>query len=92
MSPGRACLAPAELRRLAEADPAAMPADAASHLVSCARCQDRLLTAGTGPRRPRARREIWQRAVVVVLGALVLVGLAFAFAQWMTRQGGAVIR
>jgi hypothetical protein len=80
----RGCLTPAGLAALARAPIGRGPAELAAHLASCARCQERMLASGAGPRpapssAPRRKPRLWlglllaAAALVLALAALILL-------------------
>ena len=80
------CLTPAAFAAIAAAPPGAAPAELASHLAACARCQRRLLAKAMGDARPRGpsreRPPVW-RTVVAVIASLVLVLIAMLMMQFL---------
>jgi hypothetical protein len=69
----RGCLTTAGLAALAGAPVGRAPSDLAAHLAGCPRCQQRMLSEGTGARTPGPRREprLWL-GLAVGLAALLL--------------------
>ena len=83
----RGCLTPAGLAALAQAPIGRGPAELAAHLASCARCQDRMLASGAGPRPapssvPRRKPRLWL-GVVLAFAALILALAALILAARM---------
>jgi hypothetical protein len=77
----RGCLTPAGLAALAQAPPGRAPEALATHLASCASCQDRMLARlrPPGERRVVSRPPLWRTVIVVVaLIAMVLMALSLA--------------
>lgn len=74
----RGCLTPAGVAVLAAAPPGQGPPELASHVVSCARCQARLLAHGQGDQRsaPTSRPSFGRTlAVAAVLVVALLMAL-----------------
>jgi hypothetical protein len=72
----KGCLTPAGFQALTSAPIGHAPAELATHVAGCARCQERMLSGAQGPgpvapRKPVERPPIW-RALVVVVGFLLL--------------------
>jgi hypothetical protein len=83
----RGCLTPAGLLALARAPIGRGPAELAAHLASCARCQERMLASGAGPRpatssAPRRQPRLWL-GVVLAAAALILALAALILAARM---------
>jgi hypothetical protein len=81
----RGCLTPAGFSALARSPIGRGPAEVAAHLASCARCQERMLASGAGPRpapssAPRRKPRLWlgvvlaSAALILALAALILAG------------------
>ena len=83
----RGCLTPAGFAALARAPIGRGPAELAAHLASCARCQERMLAIGAGPRPapssvPRRKPRLWLY-VVLAAAALILALAALMLAAKM---------
>jgi len=79
----RGCLTPAGLAAFRDAQPGRAPAELAAHVASCARCQDRVLTADPGLADRTARRQappVWRVFALFALG-LILAVVIFAWAS-----------
>jgi len=73
----RGCLNDRGMTVLRGVVPGAAPAELASHLAGCARCQQRVLAVESVPRPPAGKPRVWRN--LLVLGAallLLLVGMA----------------
>jgi hypothetical protein len=80
LTDARGCLTEAGLAALATAPPGLGPAEAATHLAACARCQRRFLARGgeeaggiravPGTATPP---PLWRTAAIVVAGLLLLM-------------------
>jgi hypothetical protein len=81
----RGCLTDEGLAQLAAASPGQAPSEAAAHLASCARCQDRLLARerapGAADRPARAPAPYRNLALVagLLLLTLLLLGVTLAY-------------
>lgn len=86
------CLSAAGLEAVRRAAPGGAPAEAASHLAACARCQRRLLTDDApgalyaGKPRPTQPPPLW-RTGAVVAAAVLLILCALATIRWLTSAG-----
>lgn len=77
------CLSPAGIAAVGAAVPGQIPAEVASHLASCPRCQERLLTGGVPRPARKAASPPSLKRVFLLLGLIVLSILAFL---WTLRQ------
>ena len=80
----RGCLTPAGLEALARAPAGRGPAELAAHVVSCPRCQERMLAGAAGARPPatparRRQPRLWLGVGLAVI-AFVLALLALILA------------
>lgn len=81
----RGCLTDEGLGAVAAAAPGQAPAEAAAHLASCPRCQDRLLARerapGSADRPPRTVSPYRNLALVagLLLLTLLLLGMTLAY-------------
>jgi hypothetical protein len=76
----RGCLTPAGLDTLRQAPVGKAPLELASHVASCARCQDRLLGGAPGRRGAARRPPAWR--IWMVLGAALVAVLSALLAAW----------
>jgi hypothetical protein len=89
---GRGCLTEAGFVALDSAAPGRGPAEAAAHLVACARCQRRFLarggtkSAGISATPGKAVAPPRWRAVAILLAALVLVTTALIGVRWLAAR------
>jgi hypothetical protein len=81
------CLTAAAFARIEAAPPGRAPAELATHLAACARCQRRLLNAASGSSAGAARRRqrppVWRTAVVAA-GGVLLVLMALVMARLLS--------
>jgi len=70
-------LSEAGLAALASAPAGQAPAEVATHLAACARCQERLLNAErpAGETRPPAARQPYRNLLVFGLGLLLILAM-----------------
>ena len=88
----RGCLTEAGFAALDVAPPGRGPAEAASHLAACARCQRRFLARG-GEKEGGIRAvpgtakapPLW-RTILIVMAALLLVGSAMGLVRWLSAE------
>jgi len=83
---GRGCLTPAGFAALSRAPIGRAPAELATHLASCSRCQERMLAGGTSAGRPSPasspprKPRLWLgvalafAALLLAVAALMLAG------------------
>jgi len=74
----RGCLTPAGLSAVRSAPPGRAEPELASHLASCARCQEQLLAgdlAEKGPRKKKQPPPLWRFGVVLLLTLLVIISV-----------------
>jgi len=86
LTDGRGCLTESGLQSVERAPVGGAPSELSRHVAGCGRCQERLLSRGSGaaPRRERKRPPPLWRTAVVAAAALLLIVVAWIAARWLT--------
>ena len=82
----RGCLSPEGMTALRAAAPGAAAPELAGHVAACPRCQQRLLSLESAPRKPSSRladpRKVWRNLGLLAVVLLVML-LGMLVTSWL---------